>query len=302
MAIFDVIDITDGGDTFYEGMVKVLANFTILESEITDARDSQASVHAAIDLKVKAPAANTADYVPQWNGANSKTLKDGFIITAAGKALLDDANAAAQLTTLGITAAGQALLDDASADAQLTTLGVTAAAKTILDDANVAAILVSLGLEAIAEEINLLHDATSTPAANKAAIRDANSIVKGSELSMTGETSAASVTASTSLASLNVKNGDRLFVSATCSITTTTAGAFLLRIYKSDGTATVAFDHDLSGISEDIELNDGTNVLRISGIAKITGDGTLTLTSNANAPGTVTYQNNQIYAFFLKKT
>jgi len=48
MAIFDVIDITDGGDTFYEGMVKALANFTILESEITDARDGQASVHALL--------------------------------------------------------------------------------------------------------------------------------------------------------------------------------------------------------------------------------------------------------------
>lgn len=154
MAIFSVIDTTNGGDNFYEGMVKAAANFALLESEITDARDGQASVHAAIDLKVKAPNTNTADYVPQWNGTDSKLLKDGFQITAAGKALLDDANAAAQLTTLtGVTvsAAGIALLDDASADAQLTTLGVTAAAKTILDDANVAAIIATLGLSRLGQ-------------------------------------------------------------------------------------------------------------------------------------------------------
>lgn len=48
------------------------------------------------------PATNSADYVPQWNGtADSKTLVDGFPITAAGKAILDDADAAAQRTTLG---------------------------------------------------------------------------------------------------------------------------------------------------------------------------------------------------------
>ena len=44
--------------------------------------------------------------------------------TAAGRALLDDANADAQLTTLGVTAAGKALLDDADAAAQRTTLGL----------------------------------------------------------------------------------------------------------------------------------------------------------------------------------
>jgi len=49
--------------------------------------------------------------------------------TAAGRALLDDANAAAQRVTLGFasaapTAAGLALLDDVSASAQRTTLGL----------------------------------------------------------------------------------------------------------------------------------------------------------------------------------
>jgi hypothetical protein len=95
--------------------------------------------------------------------------------TAAGLALLDDANAAAQIATLGldadiatlslpasttITAAGAALLDDASATVQIATLGldadiatlslpanttITAAGAAILDDANAAAQLVTLG-------------------------------------------------------------------------------------------------------------------------------------------------------------
>lgn len=55
------------------------------------------------DGDVVAPASNTADYVPQWNGADSKTLADGFPITDAGKALLDDATAADMLVTLGVT-------------------------------------------------------------------------------------------------------------------------------------------------------------------------------------------------------
>lgn len=54
------------------------------------------------DGDVVGPATNSDNYVPQWDGANAKTLKDGFVITDAGKAILDDADAAAQRTTLGL--------------------------------------------------------------------------------------------------------------------------------------------------------------------------------------------------------
>lgn len=54
------------------------------------------------DGDVVGPASNTDEYVPQWSGADSKTLEDGFPITAAGKAILDDTDAAAQRTTLGL--------------------------------------------------------------------------------------------------------------------------------------------------------------------------------------------------------
>jgi hypothetical protein len=86
-------------------------------------------------------------------------------ITAAGRALLDDASAAAQLTTLtGVTvsAAGIALLDDANAAAQLTTLGVTAAAQTVLDDATVGAMFNTIaGVTVTAAGIALLDDANA---------------------------------------------------------------------------------------------------------------------------------------------
>ena len=45
----------------------------------------QSALNAVTD-KVVAPASNSADYIPQWNGANSKTLKDGVAIPAGGLA------------------------------------------------------------------------------------------------------------------------------------------------------------------------------------------------------------------------
>jgi hypothetical protein len=51
MAIFQVIDTTATGDTRYQGFVKDAANWALAEAELTNARDGQASVHAAMDLK-----------------------------------------------------------------------------------------------------------------------------------------------------------------------------------------------------------------------------------------------------------
>jgi len=97
-------------------------------------------------------------------------------LTAAGRALLDDANTAAQIATLGLDADlatfslpasttistfGASLIDDAAASNAIATLGldadiatlslpasttITAAAATILDDVSVAAINTTLGL------------------------------------------------------------------------------------------------------------------------------------------------------------
>lgn len=48
MAIFSVVDTAQGGDTFYEGMVKTAANVAILETEVTDARGGVASINARL--------------------------------------------------------------------------------------------------------------------------------------------------------------------------------------------------------------------------------------------------------------
>jgi hypothetical protein len=87
---------------------------------------------------VVGPASATDGNLAVFNGVSGKIIKDGGAVTAAGLALLDDANAAAQIATLGldadiatlalpasttISAAGAALIDDATAADQLTTLG-----------------------------------------------------------------------------------------------------------------------------------------------------------------------------------
>ena len=52
---------------------------------------------------VSGPASATADAIVLFDGTGGKTIKDStYTITAAGAALLDDANAAAQRTTLGL--------------------------------------------------------------------------------------------------------------------------------------------------------------------------------------------------------
>lgn len=66
-------------------------------------------------------AADGSAGLPYVTGANTWA---SATLTAAGLALLDDANAAAQLTTLGVSAAAQTILDDANVGAIRTTLGV----------------------------------------------------------------------------------------------------------------------------------------------------------------------------------
>lgn len=85
-----------------------------------------------------------------------------YDLTAAGRALLDDADASAQLTTLGFSTFFKTLVDDADASAILSTLGFSAFIKTLIDDSNANTALGTLGVSAFAR--TLLDDANQTAA------------------------------------------------------------------------------------------------------------------------------------------
>lgn len=55
-------------------------------TELSYVKGASSSLQNQLNAKVIAPGANTADYVPLWNGTNSKTLKDGLPFTSAATA------------------------------------------------------------------------------------------------------------------------------------------------------------------------------------------------------------------------
>ncbi|MHA2066986.1 MAG: hypothetical protein ACXABY_21680 [Candidatus Thorarchaeota archaeon] len=85
---------------------------------------------------------DAADFIVAYDasaGTDKKVPADEILeplLSTFGKTLIDDADAAAFLTTVGITALGQTLLDDANAAAVLTTLGLDADLATLAIPAN----------------------------------------------------------------------------------------------------------------------------------------------------------------------
>lgn len=99
------------------------------------------------DLTAIAALSSAADKVPYATGSGTWALAD---LTSAGRALIDDASASAQLTTLGVSAFAKTVLDDADASAFLTTLGVSTFIKTLLDDTDDATARTTLGAHPLA--------------------------------------------------------------------------------------------------------------------------------------------------------
>jgi hypothetical protein len=95
------------------------------------------------------------DHAAEYQPLDADLTTIAASITAAGHALLDDANAAAQIATLGLDADIATLALPASTT-------ISAFGKTLVDDADAATALGTLGLTASAAELNILDGATLT--------------------------------------------------------------------------------------------------------------------------------------------
>jgi hypothetical protein len=96
----EIIAVTmTGGDTWdgISGKPAAVAESSFIVSDVSPFNwvvKTLAQVKTILGISASAgdvvgPATNTADYLPQWNGADSKTLKNGLAVPAGGLAGLE---------------------------------------------------------------------------------------------------------------------------------------------------------------------------------------------------------------------
>lgn len=156
---------------------------------------------------------------------------------------------------------------------------------------------------------DLLSGATSTPGAGKAAIRDANAVVKGAELSMTGDAADEASAYEVTLDLGSVKEGDVVFLQGYSRVGWSSAPTSInLSIGYKSGTSYLKYFNEgttpfpLQYLTAPIIPTGTVSYGAISGIGTVDQDGTLVVRAFVSSSGgtSLTYQ-TKIRAFFLKK-
>lgn len=128
------LDLEDGGDFSapnVEGAFDKATRLIVEDADaITRCLRAPGTDPTTLDMELPNAVDRASCYLTfdaSGNPTATSTLSTGTAtISAFGRTIIDDANAAAVFTTLGISAYAQTLLDDASASATRTTLGVVA--------------------------------------------------------------------------------------------------------------------------------------------------------------------------------
>lgn len=202
-------------------------------------------------------AASVNGILPLANGGTGQATTTAFAQT-----LLDDANAAAALTTLGISSYAQTLLDDANAGAALTTLGVSAFAQTLLDDAAASNARTTLGLGTSAT-VDTGTSGATIPLLNGANTWSNDQIITNTSptLTMTDtDTTAATVFNASSTAGSFAINVDSTSVGSAPLFNMQVRGSTKISLSPTTATLTVptTFNEGIEvAVDEDITFGDG---------------------------------------------
>ena len=142
-------DFITKADAFMAALPTFVSQLNALTAEIEATAALIAVAPAYADAGLLALAGNTpaANKLPYFTGSTTSALAD---LSSAGRALIDDADAAAQRTTLGLSANGSSLVTAANYAAMRTLLGLVVGTDVQAYDAELAALA---GLTSAADKV-----------------------------------------------------------------------------------------------------------------------------------------------------